>query len=369
MKNLVVLTPSIKEPIQPSPGFEKKLLSEAKLDIIGLCGFGCTYCSSNNGNYLRINRERFSELTQNQTGIRSYPSEDPALTFEWPDILSKLEAQLSQKKSDWGRGKTLVFSMLTDGFSPNLVKAGTTKKALGLLIERTNFRIRVLTKNAIVGTRAWIDFFGAHADRFVVGLSIGTLDNDWARRVEMGTSLPSARIRALRNLQDEGISTYGMLCPVFPDVLEHCNLEDLVDRIRPALTERFWAEPYNDRNNWEIVRRGYRADSPGYQWFTQVFEERKKEQWSGYATELYVRLLEKAREEGWLSKLTFLLYEDQITERDAKYFQGFEGILLQSKPQESGLSRNPRIAKYQQRSRAGQSFGSTKHYRAATKGR
>ena len=41
MKNLVVLTPSIKEPIRPSPGFEKKSLSEAKLDIIGLCGFGC----------------------------------------------------------------------------------------------------------------------------------------------------------------------------------------------------------------------------------------------------------------------------------------------------------------------------------------
>ena len=49
MKNLVVLTPAIKQPIQPSPGFEKKGLSEYKLDVQGLCGFGCSYCSSNSG--------------------------------------------------------------------------------------------------------------------------------------------------------------------------------------------------------------------------------------------------------------------------------------------------------------------------------
>jgi hypothetical protein len=41
--------------------------------------------------------------------------------------------------------------MLTDGFSPHLVKEGVTEKALRLLLEHTSFRIRVLTKKSIVG--------------------------------------------------------------------------------------------------------------------------------------------------------------------------------------------------------------------------
>ena len=58
MKSKVVRVPSIAQPICRSPGFEKKRLSEYKLDLMALCGFGCRYCSSNWGNYLRINRER-----------------------------------------------------------------------------------------------------------------------------------------------------------------------------------------------------------------------------------------------------------------------------------------------------------------------
>ena len=61
MKNIVVSVPTISQPIRPSPGFAKKELSTYKLDIMALCGFGCSYCSSNSGNYLRIHRERFPD--------------------------------------------------------------------------------------------------------------------------------------------------------------------------------------------------------------------------------------------------------------------------------------------------------------------
>lgn len=40
-------------------------------------------------------------------------------------------------------------------------------------VERTSFRVRVLTKNAIVGSQRWIDFFASRPGRFVVGLSTG----------------------------------------------------------------------------------------------------------------------------------------------------------------------------------------------------
>lgn len=346
MKKLVVI-PSIREPIQSSPGFNKKKLSTYKLDVMGLCNFGCTYCSSNAGNYLRINRERFADLTAEQVGERILPSEDPALTFVWKDVLERLEAQLAKKPRTWGEGETLVFSMLTDGFSPTVVADGTTKAALDLVLQRTAFRIRVLTKNAVVGKEVWREYFLAHRERFVVGLSTGTLDDTWAQRVEVGTSLPSARLKALKRLQDAGVRTYGMLCPIFPDGLAAGGVEELVDRINPDRAKHVWAEPYNDRQNWQAVRASYAPHSAEHQWFTKVYEHGDAAAWSEYTTELYVRLREKARKEGWLSKLRYLLYEGDITRRDAREFNGLEGVLLQSKPGADGNSQNPYIASLQ----------------------
>jgi DNA repair photolyase len=322
MKNKIVQVPSIRSPITESPGFAKKELSDYKLDACGLCGFGCSYCSSNVGNYLRINRGNFADLTEQQLGQATLPADDPALMFVWPDYLHQLKAQLSKKDKDWGAGRTLVYSMLTDGFSPELITSGMTEASMRMVLEQTEFRIRVLTKNAIVGARYWVNLFTEHSDRFVVGLSTGTLDDQWAKRVEIGTPAPTARLAALRKLQDAGIPTYGMLCPVFPDVLDSEQLEKLVDAVDPARVEHVWAEPYNDRHNWRAVRDGYQPNSHGHKWLTEVYERGRKDLWSAYATELYTRLRNKAKREGWMYKLRYLLYEDQISKEDSRAFAG-----------------------------------------------
>jgi DNA repair photolyase len=345
MKLKVVQVPSIAEPITKSPGFAKKLLADYKLDLMGLCGFGCLYCSSNAGNYLRINRERFARLTEEQTGERTYPAADPALTFVWPDVLQRLEAQIDRKPVTWGAGKTLVVSMLTDAFSPPPLADGTTKRALLEVFKRTDFRVRILTKSAAVASPKWLEFFRAYRERVVVGLSIGTLDDEWARRVEIGTSSPSARVKALRALQDAGIPTFGMLCPVFPDVVDGGGVRQLIESIRPELCEHVWAEPYNDRLNWRAVAGGYELTSAARQWFVSVYGDGRKEIWSRYARALYqdlrLHLGDHAR------KLLYLLYEDQIDAADAKYLHGLDGILLQSKPGPDGKSRNPAVAALQ----------------------
>jgi DNA repair photolyase len=341
MKNLTVIVPPVATLIKASPGFEKKELAEFKLDALALCGFGCRYCSSNWGNYARINREAFAEITEEQLGTRHYPDTTPELTLQFPDPVSQLRRELAGKRKSWGEGKTLVFSMLTDGFSPNLVRDGTTKAILEQLLERSSFRIRILTKNAIVGSDEWLRFFERSSERFVVGLSIGTANDSWATRVEIGTSLPSARLRALARLQGVGVKTFGMLCPVFPEVLEGDQLEQLVDAIDPGACEYVWAEPYNDRVNWKFVRDGYVKGSPGYSWFTEAFENRNTTLWSAYALDLYERLRVKGEHEGWLSKLRYLLYERDVANEHASKFGDLSGILLQSKPDEDGRSQHP----------------------------
>lgn len=348
MENKLVHIPITKTLLKASPGFAKKGLSTHKLDLLGLCGFGCRYCSSNTGNYLRIFRGEFATLTEEQLGERLLPTDHPELSFVYDDVVDQLRRELRSKPRTWGRGQVLMFSMLTDAFSPYLVDAAITEAALTTLIERTGFTIRVLTKNAIVGSDHWIKFFLRHRDRFVVGLSCGTLDDDWARRVELGTSLPTERLAALRSLQDAGVRTFGMMCPVFPDVLQGDQLDDLIDRTGPEKCEGVWVEPYNDRQNWQVVRDGYSSGSPGYEWLTDAFERKTKGTWSEYATRLYKTFRLKSEAEGWLSKLRFMLYEKHVDAEHARSFCDLRGLLLQSPGDERGLSKNKAFRELQQ---------------------
>jgi DNA repair photolyase len=363
MKLRIVEVPATLTPLRKSPGFAKKQLSDYALDILGLCEYGCRYCSSNAGNYLRIRRGEFADETERQLGERLLPSTNPELAFHWPDVLARLTEQLEHHPRTWGAGKTLVFSMLTDGFSPQLVANGTTRKALDMVIAKTSFRIRILTKNACVGmSKDWLAWFGKHADRVIVGLSTGTMDDEWSKRVEINTSPPSQRLKALERLQDAGVPTYGMLCPIFPDVLnlEHASTSDgyiygrlgrLVEAIRPDRCETVWAEPFNDRANWRTVRAGYVQGTGGWERLTAMFDDPVHPAWSRYAAELFAELRQIARRDGWSEKLVYLLYEQNIDPSHAPMFGTLEGVLLQSKPGEDGSSTNAAIAELQRANR------------------
>lgn len=343
----LVLIPTTKTLIKPSPGFKKKRLSDFKIDLLGLCGYGCTYCSSNNGNFLRIRRAELADLTEQQLGRRYLPSTEPTLTFMFEDVIGLLTAELDGKPALWGEGQTIVVSMLTDPFSPLLVEQGIIRAALDLLVERTRFRIRILTKNAIVGSDEWIAYFLGHPGRFVVGLSCGTLDDDWARRIEIGTSAPSERLRALRRLQESGVPTFGMACPVFYDVLINERIDELIDRTNPHACEDFWVEPFNDRQNWRAVQKGYEPGTTEWDWMAECFEDRRNGVWSSYTTQLYEHFRRRAEAQGWLPRLHFLLYEHDITDSDAESYAGLDGVLLQSSRDQAGLSKHAAFRSFQ----------------------
>lgn len=330
MKTQLVTIPSIKDPIKKSPGFEKKELADYKLDIMGLCAFGCSYCSSNEGNYLRINRARFAQMTAEQTGETLLPATAPGLSFRWGDFEERLDAQLARKPKAWGRGHTLVFSQLTDAFSPWAVADGLTERTLTKVLYGTDLRIRVLTKSAVVGTDRWVKFFNNWHGRVVVGLSIGTLDDGWARRVEIGTSSPTARVKALHRLQDADVPTFGMLCPIFPAALNGEGVERLVEAIRPEICETIWSEPYNDRNNWRAVAAGY-TDERSRAHIASLFSgDLARLQWSQYAGHLYDRVHEALRARGAEQKHRYLLYQDSLVDFERERLRGAEGVLFQS---------------------------------------
>lgn len=336
MKTRSLMLPSIKDPIKASPGFYKKDLATHKLDMMGKCGFSCSYCSTAATTNMRINREKFADEAERQLGERLYP-DAPHLTYRWGDFEERLDAQLACKplglglvESRWGYGHTLVFSQLTDGFSPWAVADGLTERTLLKILRRTGFRIRVLTKSAIVGTDPWLKLFNEWPGRFVVGLSIGTLDDEWARRVEIGTSSPTARMRAHRNLQDAGVPTFGMLCPIFPGALAGDGVERLVEAIRPALCERVWSEPFNDRGNWRVVADGHAPNDPAREVLAEMFEGRNaRTAWTNYATNLYRRVHAALGSEA--HKHRYLLYQDGMGLVAKEALRMSPGVLFQSK--------------------------------------
>ncbi len=332
MKTLLADVPSIKDPIKKSPGFAKKQLATRKLDIMALCAGRCLYCSSNEGNYLRIRRERFADLTEAQLGKRLYPSTSPELSLRWGDFEQRLDEQLARlpKDGSWGAGEDCQFSQLTDAFSPWAVKEGLTRRTIDKLIARTSLRLRVLTKFDYVGRDEWIEVFKAHPGRFVVGLSIGTLDHAWAAKVEGGTSLPSARVRALHRLQDAGVPTFGMLCPIFPQVLRSDGVERLVEAIRPEQCETVWSEPYNDRGNWRAVAAGC-ADEDARLRVERLFHgDEARRRWSTYALGLYMRVHVALGRYKAAEKHRYLLYQADMLAIEREMLRGREGVLFQS---------------------------------------
>lgn len=322
-----------------------KGLATDKLDLCAICEHGCRYCSTNNGLLWTFKKQSFGDAIEQKLGKRVSPTDDPYLHIVYDGVVEQLERELSGHRPTFGKGKVLVVSQLTDAFGPYLVGQGVTRKALDLVLRFTQYTIRILTKSAVVGHPEWVEYFRQHHDRFVVGLSIGSLDDDWARRIEIGTSLPSARIRALHVLQDAGVRTFGMACPVFPDAARH--LHDLLDAIRPERCETVWIEPLNDRDNWEVVRDGYPVGSPSYQWFTDTFGRRNAESWSQYASYLWVQTQLRAQSEGWLEKLRFMLYEGNhkfgITKTHKRAFCDMRGLLLQGVSDKTHRSTNPHI--------------------------
>lgn len=340
MKNTIVDIPSIKDPIKRSPGFEKKQLADYKLDIMGLCGFGCSYCSSNEGNYLRINRARFAKMTAEQTALgAALPATSPELSFRWADFEQRLDEQLAgaerghrrnAREKKFGAGHTLVFSQLTDAFSPWAVAEGLTERTLDKVFRKTAFRVRVLTKSAIVGTDRWVKLFNNWRHKVIVGLSIGTLDDTWARRVEVGTSSPTARIKALHRLQDAGVQTYGMLCPIFPDALNRDGVERLVEAIRPERCETVWSEPYNDRANWRHVAAGYTDERARNSVARMFLGDEARLHWSQYAWHLYVRVHSALAKHGAADKHRYLLYQDGLIPSERESLRGAQGVLFQS---------------------------------------
>lgn len=161
------------------------------------CVHSCAYCYARPGHdYLGFNA---------------------GLDFETKIVVKKDAAKLLREflaKDSW-KPEPITFSGVTDCYQPAEREFRLTRQCLEVVLECRQ-PVSIITKNALV-LRDLDLLQGLAANHLVhVYLSITTLDPDLARDMEPRTSIPSARLRAVKMLAEAGIPVGVMTAPIIP---------------------------------------------------------------------------------------------------------------------------------------------------------
>lgn len=153
------------------------------------CQHQCIYCDSRSQCY----------------GIENF--EDIQVKINALDLLEK---ELSRKRV---KG-TIGLGSMHDPYMPVEKLYQLTGQALQL-IARYGFGVHVITKSDLVlrDIDLLVEINRVHA---AVCLSISTVDEGLARKVEPGAPLPSARLRAIQVLSERGIPAGVCMMPILP---------------------------------------------------------------------------------------------------------------------------------------------------------
>lgn len=172
----------------------------------------------------------------------------------WGDFLDIKQFDFSKIRPNKYDGKSILLSSVTDPYTPAEKKYESTRKILEKLIG-TKAKISVLTKSQLV-TRD-IDLF-KQFENIEVGVSLNTLDSDFARKIEPFASRPIDRLKALKQIHQAGIKTYVFISPIFPKIT---NVQEIieysVDYANSFMFENLNYRPHNVGKIYDVIQQTY----------------------------------------------------------------------------------------------------------------
>lgn len=155
------------------------------------CEHGCIYCYSRS-----IFRDRelalhWGEFVRAKQNI--------------PELLSR---ELERKPKG-----VIGLSTITDPYQPLEAKLGLTRRCLEVL-SRHEFPVSIQTKSDLVLRDADL----VKPGRFDVGVTITTMDEDLARKIEPKSPSPDARAQVVEEFASRGVETWVFLGPIIPEI-------------------------------------------------------------------------------------------------------------------------------------------------------
>ncbi len=130
------------------------------------------------------------------------------------DAAALLRKALSSPKWD---GEPISFSGVTDPYQPIEAKLGITRQCLQVLVDFGQ-PVSVITKNKLILRD--LDLLSKLNERGLVScaISLTTVDNSLASKMEPRASSPAGRLEAIRALSGAGIPVCVMMAPIIPAV-------------------------------------------------------------------------------------------------------------------------------------------------------
>jgi DNA repair photolyase len=232
------MTPSYPYPLQLGKGKEsemivkeiecKSILSKSGLADYALncyvgCQHACRYC------YARfMGRWRADGLPW---GEFVFPKANA------PEVL-KREAKRCR------RGEVFV-SSVCDGWQPLEERYRLTRQCLEILLEE-EFPVTILTKSNLLAHD--LELLKEKSHLVELGLTITTLDETLAGRIEPHASSPVKRLETLKEAVRMGLTVYAFFGPLMPCLSDtEENIAGLLEAIKPLNLSHFYVDMLNPR--------------------------------------------------------------------------------------------------------------------------
>ena len=160
-----------------------------------------------------------------------------------------LIAKLAKDVRELNRSIYVSMSNSSDPYTPPEAELGLTREALRLLMS-SGIRVLLVTKSALVLRDLDIIRRGPAS----VSMTVTTLDDALARRLEPRASPPSERLKALRALSESGVPCSARVDPLIPGLNDdEVSLRGLVRELARAGVRHVVSSTYKAR--WDSLGR------------------------------------------------------------------------------------------------------------------
>ncbi|MHA2282429.1 MAG: radical SAM protein [Promethearchaeota archaeon] len=180
---------------------------------------------------------------------------------KWGEFLDIKQFELNKIKPQKYGGKRILLSSVTDPYLPLEKKYQNTRKILENLVG-TDAEVTILTKSKLVVRD--IDLFKKFKN-IEVGISISTLNENFARVLERGASKPSDRFAAIKEIHENGIQTYIFISPFFPEITQYkAIIGETLDYTDTYSFENLNFRPHNIPRIMRIIKEYYPESLSNY---------------------------------------------------------------------------------------------------------
>ncbi|HEY9013810.1 MAG TPA: radical SAM protein [Gemmatimonadales bacterium] len=184
------------------------------------CEFGCMYC------YARDTHRWVVERAESRKGgnLPPYRLTDlpPEEAFEKEILVKSDVAAVLARTLHPARlaGQPLVIGTATDPYQPAERRFRLTRGILEVLRSYQGLSIEIITKSPLVTRDIDVLLALSEQNEVNVNISLATADPRLARRLELRSPVPAARLRALRRLTAGGVYAGLIVAPIIPGITD-----------------------------------------------------------------------------------------------------------------------------------------------------